>query len=106
MWALMAIPETVQDWTPRHGGRPDAVFYPTSFADRGWGPARVDNMQSSDRAWAVASGGTGAWELRCRRDGHVRVWTHHGPVFDGPVTAGSVFYRTNASVKALVLEQG
>lgn len=104
-WAQMSIPEDIQGWEIKPGHHGDAAIYPSSFADRGEGPERCDGAQTADRAWFVASGGRGIWQLRSRRDAHVRVWGPRGVIREGPASAGAVIFSADASTtRAVVIE--
>lgn len=103
LWKEMNIPEDIQTWGSKPGHHGDAVIYPTKFADAGSGPERCDGAQNNNEGWFVVSGGHGTWEMRSRRNAHIKIWAHTGVIWEGDVSAGQAFFTARADeVKSLV----
>lgn len=106
LWKAMGIPEDIGLYRLVPGHRNDAPITVKSFADRGEGPERCDNMSVRDgsKGYAVLHGGSGYYEPLARQDCTYRYWFWHGPKGEWTVGGGELMTRIDSGVQAVVIQ--
>ena len=79
-WNDMGIPENIGLWKCIPGHKAEAPVTALSFADKGDGPARCDNVVSPDgkRGYAIVYYGVGTWRIQHREGVPMTAWRAEG----------------------------